>query len=241
MAISMKDLQSVHLKKTESLGLGKKSESKAPDPIKKLLKNSSKGFGSDTKGDLIAELKLSHTIGGISKLRSEQQKAAEEVEKEQYRKFLGQFTTENFLKKIPSIDPLGNEIPKWKREMLAKKAAEKAKQEALEERARLEEERRMSAIPAWKRQLIAQKGEDSKRINNIPTLTRVNEEVNPHDIEYPDIPSIPEEQEEEQDQPSPVSNSPVNFPEFSPETELVKPWKGILKKSSSVNVNSSMY
>ena len=43
MAISMKDLQSVHLKKTESLGLGKKSESKAPDPIKKLLKNSSKG------------------------------------------------------------------------------------------------------------------------------------------------------------------------------------------------------
>ena len=78
-------------------------------------------------------------------------------------------------------------------------------------------------------------------MNNIPTLTRVNEEVNPHDIEYPDIPSIPEEQEEEQDQPSPVSNSPVNFPEFSPETELVKPWKGILKKSSSVNVNSSMY
>ena len=69
----------------------------------------------------------------------------------------------------------------------------------------------------------------------------MNEEVNPHDIEYPDIPSIPEEQEEEQDQPSPLSNSPVNFPEFSPETELVKPWKGILKKSSSVNVNSSMY
>ena len=29
-------------------------------------------FGGDTKGDLIAELKLSHTIGGVSKLRSEQ-------------------------------------------------------------------------------------------------------------------------------------------------------------------------
>jgi len=68
-------------------------------------------------------------------------------------------------------------------------------------------------------------------------LTRVNEEANPHDIEYPDIPSIPEENEEE-DFHSPVSTSPVNFPEFSPDTELVKPWKGILKKSNSVNVNS---
>ena len=30
------------------------------------------GFGGETKGDLIAELKLSHTIGGVGKLRSEQ-------------------------------------------------------------------------------------------------------------------------------------------------------------------------
>merc|ERR1712130_1031304 len=78
-------------------------------------------FGGDTKGDLIAELKLSHTIGGVSKLRSEQAKAQEELEKEQYRKFLAKFTAENFLKKIPEKDPAGNEIPRWKREMLAKK------------------------------------------------------------------------------------------------------------------------
>ena len=43
MAISMKDLQSVHLKKTESLGPSKKSEPKKQDPIKQLLKKSSKG------------------------------------------------------------------------------------------------------------------------------------------------------------------------------------------------------
>jgi len=165
MAISMRDLQSVQLKKTETGGGRPHLDKTFSDPLAKLcIPNSKKGFGGDTKGDLIAELKLSHTIGGVGKLRNEQQKAQEEVEKEQYRKFLGQFTGENFLKKIPSTDPAGNEIPKWKREMLAKKAAEKAKQEALDERARLEEERKMQAIPAWKRQLLAQKDGDTKRV-----------------------------------------------------------------------------
>jgi len=113
----------------------------------------------------LRRLKKNNTENSWDKLRNEQQKAAEEIEKEQYRKFLGQFTAENFLKKIPALDPLGNEIPKWKREMLAKKAADKAKQEALEERARLEEERKLQAIPAWKRQLMAQKdGEAAKRV-----------------------------------------------------------------------------
>ena len=40
----------------------------------KLIYNNLSAFGGDTKGDLIAELKLSHTIGGVSKLRSEQVK-----------------------------------------------------------------------------------------------------------------------------------------------------------------------
>ena len=39
----MKDLQSVHLKKTDSLGPSKKQEAKSQDPIKQLLKKSSKG------------------------------------------------------------------------------------------------------------------------------------------------------------------------------------------------------
>merc|ERR1712141_542671 len=86
------------------------------------------------KNDLIAELKLSHNVGGVSKLRSEQQKMHEEQERAEYRRFLAQFTMENFLEKIPQQDPNGGEIPLWKREMIAKKAAEKAKKEAIEKR-----------------------------------------------------------------------------------------------------------
>jgi len=164
MAISMKELSSVKLKKTAGEKQGVE-RTQSLDPNFHILSGQAakKAFGGDTKGDLIAELKLSHTIGGVSKLRSEQAKAQEELEKEQYRKFLAQFTAENFLKKIPEKDPAGNEIPRWKREMLAKKAADKAKQESLDERARLEEERKLSAVPAWKRQLLAQKSEEEKK------------------------------------------------------------------------------
>ena len=52
------------------------------------------------KNDLISELKLSHAVGGISKLKTEQQKQQECQEKEQYKKFLAQFTMENFLEKV---------------------------------------------------------------------------------------------------------------------------------------------
>lgn len=59
------------------------------------------------------------------------------------------------------------------------------------------------------------------------------EDTNQHDLEYPDIPSIPEENEDDSS-----CDSPINFPEFSPETEnhtqqLPKPYKGILKKTQS--------
>ena len=65
------------------------------------------------------------------------------------------------------------------------------------------------------------------------TLPKVIEDPNPHDLEYPDIPSIPEENEEDSD--SSGRESPINFEEFSPEIDYpaVKPWKGILKKTAS--------
>ena len=48
--------------------------------------------------------------------------------------------------------------------MLAKKAAERAKRQALERKAQEEENRRLAAIPEWKRHLMEQKkSEDPKR------------------------------------------------------------------------------
>merc|ERR1712141_604488 len=107
----------------------------------------------------------SHHVGGISKLKCEQQKHQEEAEKEQYHKFLSQFTMENFLEKVPTHDPNGAEIPKWKREMMAKKAAEKGKKEAIQKRAKEDEDRKMAAMPVWKKQLIEEKMDDPKSAN----------------------------------------------------------------------------
>ena len=52
------------------------------------------------KNDLIAELKLSHNVGGVSKLKSEQLRLQEEQERAEYKKFLAKFTMENFLEKV---------------------------------------------------------------------------------------------------------------------------------------------
>ena len=87
---------------------------------------------SDAKNDLIAELKLSHTMGGVSKLRLEQAKQQEEEEHRKFKRFLSTFTAENYLDRVPEIDAeTGEEIQQERRERLAKKAADKDKRDAI--------------------------------------------------------------------------------------------------------------
>lgn len=60
---------------------------------------------------------------------------------------------------IPDRDNAGNQIPDWKRQMLAKKAAERAKRDFEERMAKEAEDRRLSAIPQWKRDLMSRREE----------------------------------------------------------------------------------
>jgi hypothetical protein len=65
---------------------------------------------------------------------------------------------------VAERDQAGNIIPDWKRQMLAKKAAEKAKKEFEDRVAKEAEDRRLSAIPKWKRDLIQRKEEAEHKI-----------------------------------------------------------------------------
>ena len=54
-------------------------------------------------------------------------------------------------------------IPEKNLQLRVKKSAKFISADPLAERARLEEERRLSTIPAWKRQLLDKKGDEAKR------------------------------------------------------------------------------
>ena len=71
-----------------------------------------------------------------------------------------EFTLEKFLAKI-NEDQANQQIPQWKRLMLAKKALEKARKEAESNLIKEEEQKRIKSIPEWKINLLNNKKDDS--------------------------------------------------------------------------------
>ncbi|KAH9504381.1 hypothetical protein Btru_063450, partial [Bulinus truncatus] len=74
-----------------------------------------------------------------------------------HRPLSGQFDPKNFLDQVEKVDSSGLVIPEWRRQVLAKHAAEKAQKE-YEERKLVEDyEERFKNVPAWKRAIIEKK------------------------------------------------------------------------------------
>ncbi|XP_008197099.2 ankycorbin isoform X1 [Tribolium castaneum] len=162
-AISIQDLNSVQLRRTDKMVASKTFS--APTRSMSLQCLQSEPFLAQ-KTDLIAELKLSKDIPGIKKLKIERAKVEETREKQLYTEISKQFTATKFVEKIPDKDNTGNVIPAWKRQMLAKKAAERARKELEEQMLREAEEKRLQAIPQWKRQLMQKKEEAENKMRS---------------------------------------------------------------------------
>lgn len=74
-----------------------------------------------------------------------------------------EFTLDKFLNKI-NEDQSNQQVPQWKRLMLAKKALEKARKEAEHNLIKEEEQKRMRNIPEWKINLLNKKDESSYKM-----------------------------------------------------------------------------
>ncbi|XP_073961265.1 espin protein forked isoform X2 [Choristoneura fumiferana] len=131
------------------------------------------------KIDLIEELKMSKDITGIKKLKVERARRESLQDKETFTEFTKRFTAENFVDQgcpqVPERDAAGNVIPAWKRQMLARRAAEKARRDLERELAGEAERRRAAAVPAWKRQLLARREEAENRLRQTLYTPKVEE------------------------------------------------------------------
>ncbi|KPJ03835.1 hypothetical protein RR46_00979 [Papilio xuthus] len=127
------------------------------------------------KTDLIEELKMSRDITGIRKLRVERARRESLQDHETFAEFTKRFTADNFVDQVPERDAAGNLIPAWKRQMLARRAAERARRDLERELAGEAERRRAAAVPAWKRQLLQRREDAENRLRESLYTPRVSE------------------------------------------------------------------
>ncbi|KAH8041991.1 hypothetical protein HPB51_019732 [Rhipicephalus microplus] len=152
-------LQNVQLKRTDK-----------PSTLERcvLLQKSPCSTLAEQKSTIIEELKQSignQGVHGVRKLKEERQRLEEEKEKKKAEELLQQIKATNFVDAIPEKDSNGCVIPAWKRQMLAKKAADKARKEAEEALQREAEAKKWTSVPAWKRQLLMKNGDATLPIN----------------------------------------------------------------------------
>nr|XP_049703742.1 espin isoform X5 [Helicoverpa armigera] len=171
-AISSAELSAVRLRTPATKTLS------APPPARSVSLQclpSAAEIYKNAKTDLIEELKMSKDITGIKKLKVERARRESLQDKETFTEFTKRFTAENFVEQVPERDAAGNVIPAWKRQMLARRAAEKARKDLERELAGEAERRRAAAVPAWKRQLLQRREEAESRLRNSLYTPKVEE------------------------------------------------------------------
>ncbi|XP_066140535.1 espin [Euwallacea fornicatus] len=248
-AISIQDLNSVQLRRTEKV-VASKTFSAPTRSVSLQCLNTADSFTAQ-KTDLIAELKMSKDLTGLKKMKIEKAKTEESMEKEVIFEIRKQFTANNFVDKIPDRDNTGNAIPAWKRQMLAKKAAEKAKREMEQQMLRDAEERRLQSIPQWKRQLLAKKEETENKIRQTIYTPKVVEEPKlklhhefrqqqPYDSHANDDDKIPEDinnnnsnEYHKINNSLSLSNNSLDDSDPSDEEPNIIPWRSQLRKTNS--------
>ncbi|CAG7816431.1 unnamed protein product [Allacma fusca] len=114
------------------------------------------------KAAVIAELEQSSQVGGVREWKEELKRRQVEEEKNAIKELAQYYNPGNFVAEVPNTDTAGAVIPAWKRQMLAKKAAEKARKEAEEQIKQEAEAKRIASIPPWRRQLLQRRESDGK-------------------------------------------------------------------------------
>ncbi|XP_053611176.1 espin isoform X4 [Plodia interpunctella] len=170
-AISTAELTAVRLRTPATKTMS------APPPARSVSLQclSSAADFKNAKTDLIEELKMSKDITGIKKMKVERARRESLQDKETFTEFTKRFTAENFVDQVPERDASGNVIPAWKRQMLARRAAEKARRDLERELAGEAERRRAAAVPAWKRQLLQRREEAENRLRQSLYTPKVEE------------------------------------------------------------------